>query len=74
MNYKVNPGSFFLYDGEGSAKSYTGILAHLKERVHAQVLREAAAEAIKRFPYFSVKFEMIDSYMYLVKNDRLIVV
>lgn len=72
----MKPDTYLLYETRKNAPSNTNIRFALEitEDVNGDVLRVAVNEAIKRYPYFSVRVEIEDGAYILVPNALPIVV
>ena len=72
----MKPDTYLLYETRKNAPSNTNIRFALEitEDVNGDVLRVAVNEAIKRYPYFSVRVEIKDGSYILVPNALPIVV
>ena len=72
----MKPDTYLLYETRKNAPSNTNIRFALEitEDVNGDVLRVAVNEAIKRYPYFSVRVEIRDGAYILVPNALPIVV
>ena len=72
----MKPDTYLLYETRKNAPSNTNIRFALEitEDVNGDVLRVAVNEAIKRYPYFSVRVEIKDGAYILVPNALPIVV
>ena len=72
----MKPDTYLLYETRKNAPSNTNIRFALEitEDVNGDVLRVAVNEAIKRYPYFSVRVEIRDGAYILVPNVLPIVV
>jgi len=70
-----NPDAYLLYEYMDKIPYTVRIRVRLNERIDAKLLYEAAQEAVKRLPYFSVKVELDkeDNYT-IVHNDAPIIV
>ena len=72
----MKPDTYLLYETRANAPSNTNIRFALEitEDVNGEVLSVAVNEAIKRYPYFSVRIEIENENYVLVPNNLPIVV
>ena len=72
----MKPDTYLLYETRKNSPSNTNIRFALEitEDVNGDILRTAVNEAIKRYPYFSVRIEIKDGAYILVPNPLPIVV
>ena len=72
----MKPDTYLLYETRKNAPSNTNIRFALEitEDVNGEILDAAVNEAIKRYPYFSVRVEIKDGAYILVPNALPIVV
>ena len=72
----MKPDTYLMYETRPNALSNTNIrfVLELNENINGDILREAAKEAIKRYPYFSVRITVENGSYMLVPNDLPIVV
>lgn len=72
----MKPDTYLLYETRPNASSNTNIRFALEitEDINGEVLSVAVNEAIKRYPYFSVRIEIENENYVLVPNDLPIVV
>ena len=72
----MKPDTYLLYETRKNAPSNTNIRFALEitEDVNGDILRAAVNEAIKRYPYFSIRVEIEDGAYILVPNALPIVV
>ena len=70
-----NPDAYLLYEYMEKVPYTVRIKVRLSENIDAKLLYEAAQEAVKRLPYFSVKVELDKEQNYvIVHNDAPIIV
>ena len=75
MNMDTNPDVYLLYEYRKKNAFTVRVKVTLSEAVDEDLLTQAAQEAIRRFPYFSVKVGLDESENYcLLPNDRPIAV
>ncbi|MGN0995717.1 MAG: hypothetical protein ACI4PG_02310 [Candidatus Ventricola sp.] len=72
----MKPDTYLLYETRSQAASNTSIrfALEISEDVDGAILGEAVNEAIRRFPYFSVRIEVRDGSFIFVPNSLPIVV
>lgn len=72
----MKPDTYLLYETRPNAPSNTSIrfVLEIAEDVRGDILSEAVSEAIKRYPYFSVRVEVKDGSYVFVPNHLPIVV
>lgn len=72
----MKPDTYLLYETRPNASSNTNIRFALEitEDIDGEALSEAANEAIKRYPYFSVRIKVENGCYVLVPNNLPIIV
>lgn len=72
----MKPDTYLLYETRPNASSNTNIRFALEitEDINGEILNEAANEAIKRYPYFSVRIEIENGSYVLIPNSLPVVV
>ena len=71
----TNPDVYLLYEYMKKNAFTVRVKVNMTETVDVELLKEAAAEAMTRFPYYSVRVGLDDGENYiLLPNDRPIVV
>ena len=72
---KYSMATFRLYESESLIACSMRIVVTMKEEIRADVLKKAANEAIKRYPYFSVRVTVDDEggYVLVPNHDEIAV-
>ena len=72
----MKPDTYLLYETRPNASSNTNIRFALEitEDIDGEALSEAANEAIKRYPYFSIRIKVENGCYVLVPNNLPIIV